>query len=158
MGITRRVFLRAGALSGITAAVPLTAYNAFGQVLGGAQKGKSEDDKNSLFDNTEILSVIVPSVFEDYVGTTFLIRTDALTTHKLELVQVKERTGSGRLDTFSLLFSSPTDEDFPQATYLFEHEQIGQLPLFIVPVKTPKGMRYEAVFNRLRAPLPKGEK
>jgi len=139
------------------AAVPLTTYQTFGQKIGtpGNEPG---DSKNSTFINTEILSFITASVFDEYIGTSFQVRTDALNTQKLELVQVKVRKTSERLETFSLLFSSPEGEHLPQASYLFEHEQIGLFPLFIVPVKTPKGMLYEAVFNRLRGPQPKGVK
>src|ERR1044072_8078313 len=151
MGITRRVFLRTGALTGVTAAVPFSAGNAFGQKVVGEPNGSPSDSKNSPFINTEILSFITASVFEGHLNTNFLMHTDAFDAQTLELVQVKIREESQQLDGFSLLFSLPSGEYLPQLSYLFEHEKIGLFPLFIVPVKTPKGTRYEAVFSRLRA-------
>ena len=146
MTLTRRGFLRTGIIVGITTAAPFVSGNAFGQKVGG---GKSESS-NSPFINTDLLNYITASTFEEYVNTSFSIRTDALTEHKVELVEVKVREKSGRAYGFSLLFSSDSGVELPQASYLFEHEKMGVFPLFIVPVKTPKGMRYEAVFNRLR--------
>jgi uncharacterized protein DUF6916 len=146
MTLTRRGFLRTGIIAGITTAAPFASGKAFGQKVGG---GKSESS-NSPFINTDLLNYITASTFEEYINTSFLIRTDALTEHRVELVQVETVEKFGRTYGFSLLFSSDSDVMLPQASYLFEHEKMGAFPLFIVPVKTPKGMRYEAVFNRLR--------
>ena len=154
MAITRRVFLRTGALTGVTAAVPFAAGNAFGQKV----VGSPSDSKTSPFINTDILSFITASVFEGYLNTNFLMHTDAFNTQTLELVEVKIREESERLDGFSLLFSLPSGSYLPQESYLFEHEKIGLFPLFIVPVKTPKGTRYEAIFSRLRAFVLNGSK
>jgi hypothetical protein len=104
------------------------------------------------------LSYIEPSVFEEQIGANFLMRTDALHGQELTLEQVKVKTylprkannRSQRLDTFTLLFSSPEGAQLPQASYLFENEKMGMFPLFVVPVMTPKGLRYEAVINRMR--------
>ncbi len=141
MTLTRRVFLSTGIIASITT---VATSNAFGQKAG---DGKA-DSSNTPFINTDLLNYITASAFEEYINTSFLIRTDALTEHKVELVEVKVIERSGRTYGFSLLFSS--DVELPQASYLFEHEKMGVFPLFIVPVKTPKGMRYEAIFNRLR--------
>ncbi|HKP86852.1 MAG TPA: hypothetical protein VJZ26_12185 [Blastocatellia bacterium] len=150
--------MRSGVITGLTAAVPLTASKAFGQKVGGPSKGGPGDAGDSTFINTDILSYITPSVFEDHIGTSFLMRADALDTQSFELAQVRVRENSERLDTFSLLFTSPDGAHFPQASYLFEHEKVGVFPLFVVPVKTPKGMRYEAIFNRLRGFSTEGSK
>src|SRR5215211_3638192 len=147
MTITRRGFLRTGVVSGITAVVPLASSNAFGQKGSGASAGAA----NSPFVNSDLLNFINASVFEDYLNTSFSVRTDALHTQKLELVRVRLIEYSPKLQGFSLQFASPSGANFPQATYLFEHEKMGTFPLFIVPIKTPKGIRYEAIFNRLRA-------
>jgi len=143
MTLTRRVFLSTGIIASITT---VASSSAFGQKVG---DGKA-DSGNTPFINTDLLNYITASAFEEYVNTSFLIRTDALTEHKVELVEVKVIEKSGRTYGFSLLFSSDSGVELPQASYLFEHEKMGVFPLFIVPVKTPKGMRYEAVFNRLR--------
>ncbi|MGA9768896.1 MAG: hypothetical protein WBV94_07645 [Blastocatellia bacterium] len=146
MTLTRRVFLRVGIIAGITTVAPFASGNAFGQKVGGGNSGSD----NSPFINTDLLNYVTASTFEEYVNTSFSIRTDALTEQKVELIEVRVIEKSGRLYGFSLLFSSDSEAILPQASYLFEHEKMGVFPLFIVPVKTPKGMRYEAVFNRLR--------
>jgi hypothetical protein len=57
---------------------------------------------------------------------------------------------------FSILFHGPLQPVLPQGTYRVEHEQLGTLDLFIVPVgpdeprvpgQAPTAMRYEAVFG-----------
>ena len=146
MTLTRRFFLRAGIIAGITTVAPFASGNAFGQKVGSGESGSS----NSPFINTDLLNYVTASTFEEYVNTSFTIRTDALTEHKVVLVEVKAIEKSERLYGFSLLFSSDSEVNLPQASYLFEHEKMGMFPLFIVPIRTPKGMRYEAVFTRLR--------
>jgi hypothetical protein len=154
MTMTRRGFLSTGIIAGITTAAPFASGNAFGQKIGGGQSGSA----NSPFINTDLLKYITASTFEEYLNTSFLIRTDALSAQNVELIQVRAIEKSGRLDGFALLFSSASGASLQQASYLFEHEKMGQFPLFIVPVKTPNGMRYEAIFNRLRAPGAEGSK
>ncbi len=146
MTLTRRFFLRTGIIAGITTVTPFASGNAFGQKVG---DGKSDSSKTT-FINTDLLNYVTASTFEEYINTSFSIRTDALTEHKVKLVEVKVIEKPGRAYGFSLLFSIDSAEELPQSSYLFEHEKMGVFPLFIVPVKTPKGTRYEAVFNRLR--------
>ena len=51
------------------------------------------------------------------------------------------------MERFSLYFTGP-DRYLPQHVYRIEHEQMGALDLFLVPVgKLDNGFRYEAVFN-----------
>ena len=48
------------------------------------------------------------------------------------------------------MLQGPLDAFLPQATYRLEHEQLGALDLFLVPVrKEAAGFLYQAVFNRL---------
>lgn len=48
---------------------------------------------------------------------------------------------------WSLLFRTPADMLFEQATYRVRHPDLGELHLFLVPIGPDKeGMRYEAVF------------
>jgi hypothetical protein len=76
-----------------------------------------------------------------------------------ELVEVTEHgtsaPGSFRAP-FSVLFHGPLEPVLPQGIYRLEHEQLGTLELFIVPVgpdeprvpgQAPTAMRYEAVFG-----------
>ena len=48
---------------------------------------------------------------------------------------------------FSLLFRGPVDCEFPQAIYRLEHDELGRLDLFLVPLgPDADGSRFEAVF------------
>ena len=49
---------------------------------------------------------------------------------------------------FSLFFRGPADAPLPQATYALEHDELGKLEIFIVPVgRDEQGTDYEAAFN-----------
>ena len=73
----------------------------------------------------------------------------------LRLAQVQKGGVGGnqaddRTDNFSLIFVGPGEQALPQKMYRFEHEQLVNFDMFIVPVgKRPAGFEYEAVFNRL---------
>lgn len=76
-----------------------------------------------------------------------------------ELAEVTEHSPRppGRFRApFSVLFHGPLRPVAPQGIYRVEHEQLGTLELFIVPVgpdepadprQAPSAMRYEAVFG-----------
>jgi len=67
------------------------------------------------------------------------------------LVEVNEGVNTDRVESFSLLFRGPISPFFPQAIYRLHHEKLGTMDLFLVPMGPDRdGMRYEAVFNRLR--------
>lgn len=55
---------------------------------------------------------------------------------------------SGDPRPFTVTFSGPLEPQLTQATYAFEHPDVGTIPLFIVPIsRDAEGMRYEAVFG-----------
>jgi Domain of unknown function (DUF6916) len=70
----------------------------------------------------------------------------------LELVAVNcylsrpdEHTG---MERFSIFFIGPSEPFLEQKIYSLEHEQMGAIDLFLVPVaQAERGIRYEAVFN-----------
>ncbi len=70
---------------------------------------------------------------------------------ELELVEVHEtgRTSTTRKQSpFSLLFKGTRDHLLPQQLYRIEHDALGPMDLFLVPVKQDNdGYYYEAVFN-----------
>ena len=77
---------------------------------------------------------------------------------ELELIQAvagrnsPARLGSQTFETFSLIFSGPETPMLDQAIHILEHEQLGQVQLFLVPIANVGGsIHYEAVFNRLVA-------
>jgi hypothetical protein len=85
--------------------------------------------------------------FADYLHTRFAVE-DA----SLELLEVKEGNYSPELEHFAILFRGPLAPFLPQRTYRVEHEKLGSLDIFLVPLgPDEEGMQYEAVFNRIRA-------
>jgi hypothetical protein len=69
---------------------------------------------------------------------------------ELELIEVVEAVFTPKQQQFSLFFRGPLEYFLQQATYRMEHESLGEIDLFIVPVgREADGFRYEAVFNYL---------
>jgi hypothetical protein len=68
----------------------------------------------------------------------------------LELVEVKAggRALRRNRQAFSLVFRGPLRPSVPQAIYRLEHDAMGALDLFLVPITPdPQGALYEAVFT-----------
>ena len=78
-------------------------------------------------------------------GQRFRIAADAATTFDATLVEVSEiaREPGGRAP-FSLVFQGGPDPPLPQRIYRVEHDAIGALEIFLVPIGAD---RYEAVFT-----------
>ncbi|MGH3149789.1 MAG: DUF6916 family protein [Streptosporangiaceae bacterium] len=102
--------------------------------------------------------------FRPYQGTRFRMTGGSppgrsAMTIETELVEITEHgasaPGSFRAP-FSVVLHGPLDPVMPQGICRLEHEQLGMLELFIVPVgpaaprlpgQVPTAMRYEAVFG-----------
>lgn len=90
------------------------------------------------------------SDFLPYINQIFRIRLEGFKPIDLELVSVTETGQSSSPGTrapFSLHFLGPASPQYlAQHIYRLEHEQMGALDLFIVPLGTDKErMRYEAI-------------
>lgn len=67
-----------------------------------------------------------------------------------ELVEVWELKNDNTLYSYAIEFLLPGDFGFDQRIIKIEHDELGTMELFIVPVwKNDLGIRYEAIFNRL---------
>src|SRR2546429_8049401 len=78
---------------------------------------------------------------------------------ELELIEVKaylpQANEQSGMERFSIYFHGPVKIRLPQSVYRLEHEQMGELEIFLVPVsQKEKGFRYEAVFNYFRSEPP----
>ena len=88
--------------------------------------------------------------FQNHLNQPFEVKGDDPVT--LHLVEVSETKNSGGYDFFSILFRGPIDKKMKQATRVVEHPQLGDMDLFIVPVR-PEGeysedfIHYQAVFS-----------
>ncbi len=84
--------------------------------------------------------------FAACIPSEFQLADDSLV---LELTQVSELQISGPFEIFSLTFKGPGDRLLPQRIYSLEHNELGKLDIFLVPISRDQGyFYYEAVFNR----------
>lgn len=97
--------------------------------------------------------LLTRATFEPHHNTAFRLDLGEAEPLSLILVEVVDRTPEGFAgEQFSLLFAGPPEPYLEQGTYSLDHEALGTVALFLVPVDQRKdGFRYEAFFN-LAAP------
>ena len=90
-------------------------------------------------------------MFAEHLGETFRMVFESGDALDLELTEAEPSKGQpapGCRPPFALLFRGPLDPVLPQQLYNLQHETMGDLTLFLVPIgPDEQGMRYEAVFN-----------
>ncbi len=87
--------------------------------------------------------------FEEVLNTQFRIPVENSDPLKLELFEITEGLSTDRQEQFALHFRGPLEMPFPQAIRQLEHDTLGTLTLFLVPIgKDEQSMIYEAAFNR----------
>jgi Domain of unknown function (DUF6916) len=88
--------------------------------------------------------------FAQQIKTSFRVQAETAGV-ELELIGVSELKLHPGHEQFSIVFRGPIATFLGQGTRSFEHDQIGQFELFIVPIRSDNdGYYYEAVFNRFR--------
>jgi hypothetical protein len=102
-----------------------------------------------------VLDRLTASDFEPAVGETFAL--DAGETGSLEMTLLEARLHDpdgpaqhpdGTRAPFTVLFRGPAQPLLPQRIYHVEHESVGAMEIFIVPVgQDGSGTTYEAVFG-----------
>jgi hypothetical protein len=94
-----------------------------------------------------------PAVFRQHLDTVFRVSHGASQV-PLRLADVAEEPPARGVRQFSLFFHGPGDPQLPQAIHTFEHDALGTLELFIVPVigSTRERIVYQAAFNLLAPP------
>jgi hypothetical protein len=92
-----------------------------------------------------MLETLTVDAFRPLLGDRFRIAPDKAPALEVELVEVTEipREPGGRAP-FSLVFAGGPDPPLSQAIYRVEHDDLGALEIFLVPIATD---RYEAVFS-----------
>jgi len=95
-------------------------------------------------------------VFAEQLNTPFRIGVAGREPLVLELFEVTEGHDSPRLEQFSLMFRGPMTFMIGQGLYRMNHDKLGELDLFLVPIgPDQKGLRYQVIFNRIRrSPAP----
>ena len=90
------------------------------------------------------------------VGQTFHVYNAAALPLSVQLAAVKWRASATvwhtgpRHEWFSLAFTGPTGQSFPQGTYSFAHPKLGHFELFVVPtMSVAHEERHIAIINRI---------
>lgn len=87
--------------------------------------------------------------FESQQGSTFTLPFDDGLVVNLTLETIETKSA----ERFTLCFHGPPEHPLRQATYLMDHEVLGRLGIFLVPIaQDANGFQYEAVFNL--SPIP----
>ena len=91
------------------------------------------------------LASLTAADFAGLRGDRFRIAPDDAPAFEAELIAVTEiaREPGGRAP-FSLVFQGGPDPPLPQQIHRVEHDQLGALEIFLVPIAAD---RYEAVFS-----------
>ncbi|HYH21253.1 MAG TPA: hypothetical protein VD995_21815 [Azospirillum sp.] len=90
--------------------------------------------------------------FADKIGQPFKIKFEDDVEIDLALTKVelgKHKLPGAARDPFSVIFSGPENLRLSQGTFPLEHETLGSLPIFIVPVgqNADGTISYQAVFS-----------
>ncbi|HZQ27510.1 MAG TPA: hypothetical protein VFA94_07410 [Acidimicrobiales bacterium] len=94
-----------------------------------------------------MLDKLTPADFQPHVGTTFRATNVEPAPVELVLSEVvvhPAQPNSPRAEPFSLLFAGSAETMLPQHIYVLEHEAMGTLTIFLVPLSPTS---YEAAFN-----------
>lgn len=71
-------------------------------------------------------------------------------TRQISLHRVSELTKRPPQEGFTLVFMAPHNTPPEQHLYRLEHDILGSMELFLVPIgQDDRGIRFEAVFNQL---------
>lgn len=102
-----------------------------------------------------MLDRLTQAIFAPLVGKRFVLHETDSKTVEIELIQattLPPHPGRGgqlpQREPFSLWFRGPRAVVLPQRIYPLEHESLGRLDIFLVPIGPDEaGQRYEAIFN-----------
>ena len=90
------------------------------------------------------------SLFAENLHTKFLVRVDEDRTVELELTQITESNSAPNYEQYALVFRGPADVYLPQQIHPLEHQRLGTMSVFLVPIgRDEHGFEYEAIFNRI---------
>lgn len=98
-----------------------------------------------------MLDKLTSSDFTPYLNQKFLLHCDEAAPREAELLQVTVLGAAApnmQRNPFAIILRGPRDRRLPQMIYKLEHEKLGTLEIFLVPVAVDdKGFHYEAVFS-----------
>ena len=98
---------------------------------------------------TLALNELKDTDFKPLINQTFTaIQSDSPSFELLEVSLLGNEPVNGERQAFSLLFRSKNTSSPQQSIYQLNHEELGELEIFLVPIgPDQQGMLYEAVFT-----------
>ncbi len=95
------------------------------------------------------LAKLTADTFAPHIGEQFRVDPGAEPAFDLTLVEVSEDTQQGApRRPFCVVFRGGPQLPQPQRVYRLEHDALGPLEIFLVPIgPDAQGQRYEAVFS-----------
>ncbi len=102
-----------------------------------------------------MLDEVTTDLFQTHLGSSFYIHHESSSPLTVMLVEATSLRPPGEVrpvpkkrEPCSILFRGPLEPVLPQQIYQIQHESLGRMDLFLVPVgPDEEGMLYEAVFN-----------
>lgn len=89
--------------------------------------------------------------FAAHLNSSFYVKPDETNQFELSLAECNDLGTTDKQEQFSLVFRGPANFILPQMIYPMTHEKMGDLQIFLVPIrKDDQGVYYEAVFNYFR--------
>jgi hypothetical protein len=96
-----------------------------------------------------MLETVNLSTFAEHLHTHFQVQGIPDLTIALELVRVEDLGSDADQEQFSLIFRGPSEVMLKQHIFALQHDVVGHLDLFLVPIgREDGGFLYEAVVNR----------
>lgn len=93
-----------------------------------------------------------PELFEAHIGSMFRV-TDVGSPLTLVLDRLEFGPSSPRQVQYALFFRAKGDAPLSQRTYHLDHQTLGEMDLFLVPVgRVESQTEYQACFSHLAAP------
>jgi hypothetical protein len=96
------------------------------------------------------LDKLTAETFAPYVGSAFMISQPCRETLTLRSAQSlsNSRIQSEQRPPFSLLFIGSVGRKLPQQIYTLQHQSLGEMEIFLVPIReTGDERHYEAIFT-----------
>jgi hypothetical protein len=92
--------------------------------------------------------MVDPEAFQQQLETLFEVH-DGPVPIQLRLVEVTDEGIARGVRQFSLFFRGPAERALPQGTYSLQHEALGSLGIFLVPIlgSTRDSILYQACFS-----------
>ena len=94
------------------------------------------------------LELLSAADFEPYRHGRFVVHVESVEPFEVELIEVTEADAGPARRQFALVFRGGPAPPLPQRIYRVEHQALGALDIFLVPLGPDEvGQRYEAIFT-----------